>query len=206
MEVAGLVFGAVVLVKPICSSIDDILKTYSEFGKDAERLRLRFVVSRTRLDSMERVLFDENKFSPVMPGRLIDHLPEKTCDDMLALLRQLYGLLVEYAAVRVQYKIERQQEAADKVDVGSLADMSPEDRIKCLTLDKKRTEASQQKAVGWARKMMWAAFDKTSTEKLVSEFEAWTQRTQTLLEAAWWPLSFFQTLERLQKLEGDKDA
>ncbi|KAH6869674.1 hypothetical protein B0T10DRAFT_361787, partial [Thelonectria olida] len=60
--------------------------------------------------------------------------------------------------------------------------------------------------VGWMRKMMWVAFDKTSTEKLVSEFEAWTQRTQTLLEAAWWPLSFFQTLERLQKLEEDKDA
>jgi hypothetical protein len=203
MEVAGLVFGAVVLVKPICTSIDDILKNYSGFGKDAERLRLRFVVSRTRLDSMERVLFDENKFSPVMAGRLIDHLPERTCQDMLALLRQLYGLLMEYAAVRVQYKMEQQ---GAEVDIDSLADLSPGDRIKRLTLDQKKTDAAQQKAVGWARKMMWAAFDKTSTEKLVSEFEAWAQRTQTLLEAACWPLSFFQTLERLQRLEEDNDA
>ncbi|KAJ5150826.1 uncharacterized protein N7482_010078 [Penicillium canariense] len=203
MEAAGIVFGAVVLVKPICTTIDDILKNYSGFGKDAERLRLRFVVSRTRLDSMERVLFDENKFSPAIKGRLIDHLPGKICDDMLALLRQLYGLLMEYAAVRTQYKMEQQE---TKVDVNSLADLSPEDRIKLLALDKKRTDASHQKSVGWARKMMWVAFDKASTEKLVSEFEAWAQRTQTLLEAAWWPLSSFQTLERLQKLEEDNDA
>ncbi|KAF9776677.1 hypothetical protein IL306_005119, partial [Fusarium sp. DS 682] len=203
MEVAGLILGAVGLVKPICTTIDGILENYSGFGKDAERLRLRFIVSRARLDSMERVLFDENKFSPAVDGRLIDHLPERICDDMLALLRQLYGLLMEYAAVRVQYKME-QQEAA--VDVNSLVNLSPEDRIKLLALDKKRTDASQQKAVSWARKMMWVAFDKTSTEKLVSEFELWTQRTQTLLESVWWPLPFFQTLGRLQKLEEDEDA
>ncbi|RGP71271.1 kinase-like pk-like [Fusarium longipes] len=203
MEVAGLVLGAVGLVKPICTTIDGILENYSGFGKDAERLRLRFIVSRARLDSMERVLFDKNKFSPAVDGRLIDHLPERICDDMLALLRQLYGLLMEYAAVRVQYKME-QQEAA--VDVDSLVDLSPEDRIKLLALDKKRTDASQQKAVSWARKIMWVAFDKTSTEKLVSEFELWTQRTQTLLESVWWPLPFFQTLGRLQKLEEDEDA
>ncbi|KAF4332072.1 kinase-like (PK-like) [Fusarium beomiforme] len=203
MEVAGLIFGAVVLVKPICTTIDEILENYSGFGKDAERLRLRFVVSRTRLDSMERVLFDDNKFAPAIPGRLIDHLPEKICDDMLALLRQLYGLLMEYAAVRAQYKIE-QQEAT--VDVDSLSSLSPEDRIKLLALDKKKTDASQQKAIGWARKMMWVIFDKTSTEKLVSEFEVWAQRTQTLLEAVWWPLSCFQSLGRLQKLEEDEDA
>lgn len=152
---------------------------------------------------MERVLFEENKFSPAINGRLIDHLPEKVCDDMVGLLRQLYGLLMEYAAVRAQYKMEQQE---SKVDANSMADMSPEDRIKMLALDRKRTDSSQQKSVGWARKMMWVAFDKTSTEKLVSEFEAWAQRTQTLLEAVLCPLSFFQTLERLQKLEEDNDA
>lgn len=203
MEVAGLILGAVGLVKPICTTIDEILENYSGFGKDAERLRLRFVVSRTRLDSIERVLFDDNKFAPAIPGRLIDQVPEKICDDILALLRQLYGLLMEYAAVRAQYKIE-QQEAT--VDVDSLSGLSPEDRIKLLVLDKKKTDASQQKAIGWARKMMWVMFDKTSTENLVSEFEVWAQRTQTLLEAVWWPLSCFQTLGRLQKLEEDEDA
>ncbi len=203
MEAAGLVFGAVALVKPICATIDETLKSYSGFGKDAERLRLRFAVSRTRLNSMERVLFDENKFSPAMAGRLIDHLPKNICDDMLALLRQLYGLLVEYAAVRAQFKMDEQEA---RVDIHGLADMSPEDRLNLLALDRKRTDASQQKAVGWARKLIWVAFDKSSTEKLVVEFEAWTQRTQTLLEAAWWPLSFFQTLARLQKLEEDGDA
>ncbi|KAL0767360.1 hypothetical protein CaCOL14_010210 [Colletotrichum acutatum] len=203
MEAAGLVLGAVALIKPICSTIDNTLTNYSNFGKDADRLRLRFSIQRTRLGSMERVLFEDSKFAPAMPGCLIEHLPKTVCDDILGLLRELYGLLMEYAAVRGQYKV---QDRAESLELGDLASMSEEDRVKSLSSSKKDSAIAQQKSVGWAKKMLWVAFDKSSTEKLVSEFEAWTERIQNLLEAAWWPSTFFETLERLQKLEKDVDA
>ncbi|KAF4777592.1 hypothetical protein HER10_EVM0004241 [Colletotrichum scovillei] len=203
MEAAGLVLGAVALIKPICSTIDNTLTNYSNFGKDADRLRLRFSIQRTRLGSMERVLFEDSKFAPAMPGCLIEHLPKTVCDDILGLLRELYGLLMEYAAVRGQYKV---QDRAESLELGDLASMSEEDRVKSLSSSKKESAIAQQKSVGWAKKMLWVAFDKSSTEKLVSEFEAWTERIQNLLEAAWWPSTFFETLERLQKLEKDVDA
>ncbi|KAL1874769.1 hypothetical protein VTK73DRAFT_188 [Phialemonium thermophilum] len=206
MEVAGLVLGAVALVQPICKTVHDTLESYQGFGKDAERLRLRFAVQQARLESFERLLFDKDKFAPVMPGRLIDHLPEKTCSDVLALLRQLYGMLLEYAAVRAQYKMQDRSDGTNGGGAGNLFDGDVADRAAMLVREGKRADAAQQRSVGWVRKAFWVAFDKSSTEKLVREFEAWADRTRVLLEAAWWPLSFFETVERMRRLETDRDA
>lgn len=209
MDVAGLVLGAVVLIKPVCEAIHDTLANYRGFGHDAERLRLRFAVQRARLESLERVLFDDSKFRPAMPGRLIDHLPRRMCDDMLGLLRQLYELLLEYAAVRAQYfagNDAKDDPPKEEAVWPELANLDPADRMKALVLEGKKSDTARQKAAGWARKVMWVAMDRSSTERLVDEFERWTGQAQALLEAAWWPLSFFETIERMRTLEADDDA
>jgi hypothetical protein len=206
MEVTGLVLGTVVLVKPLCATINDTWSTYKSFGKDSERLRTRFAVQQHLLESFERVLFEENKFVPYMPGRLIDHLPPKVCNNLLALLRQLYDMLFEYVAVRAQYKIEDSRVNKDDATAESASNLTAEERMKALILEGKKTDAAGQKAVSWARKMLWVFIDKNSTEKLVGEFEAWTGRMKAFLETAWWPLPFFETVARMQKLEEDGDA
>jgi hypothetical protein len=206
MEVAGLVLGAVVLVKPLCTTINETWSVYKSFGKDAERLRTRFAVQQHLLESFERVLFEENKFLPYMPGRLIDHLPPKVCSDLLSLLRQLYDLLFEYVAVRAQYKIEDSQINKDEIPAEISRNLTTEERMRTLMQEGKKADAVGQKAVSWARKMRWVFVAKNSTENLVSEFEAWAGRMKALLETAWWPLPFFETVTRMQKLEEDGDA
>lgn len=206
MDVAGLVLGAVVLVKPLCTTINETWSTYKSFGKDAQRLRTRFAVQRHLLESFERVLFEENKFVPYMPGRLINHLPPKVCNDLLALLRQLYDMLFEYVAVRTQYGIEDSRINKDDTIAESTSNLTIEERMKVLMLEGKKADVAGQKAASWARKMLWVFIDKNSTEKLVREFEAWTGRMKALLETAWWPLPFFETVTRMQKLEEDGDA
>lgn len=203
MEAAGLAIGTVAIIKPLCTTIHNTLANYKSFGRDAERLRLRFSVSQTRLDAFEHVLFDSEKF-PGMTHRLADHIPERTLDDVVGLFRQLYALLVEYAAVREQYRIENRVEQSSTV-ASTISGGVDAEVLRTLTLEKSRGDAVQQKAVGWARKALWVAFDKSSTEKLVSEFEAWTGRMQALLEAITWPMVFFQGLERIRKLENDAD-
>lgn len=101
--------------------------------------------------------------------------------------------------MRTQYKVQGG-------DLGHAAGGFDEERITALCLNGKAVDASQHKSVGWARKMIWVAFQRSSAEKLVGEFEAWTERVRLLLEAAWWPLSFFETLERIRSLETDEDA
>jgi hypothetical protein len=209
-EAAGLTLGAVVLIKPLCDTIYELWSTHRGFGKDAQRFRLRFAVQKSRLESFERVLFEDGKFLPAMPGRLIDHLPPKTSDNLLRLLGQLYDLLLEYVAVREQYKIHgdhgRNSDTESEENIASIAAMTPEERMKALTFDGQRSNVAQKKAVGWAKKIFWTIFDKSSTEKLVAEFEAWTERVKQLLEAAWWPLPFFETVARMRRLEEDADA
>lgn len=209
-EAAGLALGAVVLIKPLCDTIYELWSTHHGFGKDAERFRLRFEVQKSSLEAFERVLFEKDKFLPSMPGRLIDHLPTKTSEILLRLLGQLYDLLFEYVAVREQYKMTGDQGSRSDMEsqenIASIATMTPEDRMKALTLDNKKANATQKKAVGWAKKMLWTLLDKSSTEKLIAEFEAWTERVKQLLEAAWWPLPFFETVPRMHRLEQDADA
>lgn len=204
MEAAGLAVGAIALIKPICTTINETLTNYKSFGRDAERLRLRFSVSQTRLDAFEHVLFDLDKF-PGMRGRLADHMPKRTLDDVIGLLRQLYALMVEYAAAREQYRIQDRAGGDSSVAAALFLSGIDGEAFRELTQDKQRRDAAQQKKLGWARKVQWVAFDKSSTEKLVSEFEAWTGRMQALLEAAAWPMIFFQGLERIRKLENDAD-
>jgi hypothetical protein len=198
MDVAGLVLGVIVLIKPLCVTIHDAWSSQVNFGKDAERFRLRFSVQSARIDSFEKVLFEENKFMPSMPGRLIDHLPSNISKDMVDLLRQLYGLLFEYTSVKARYEFESRSKAAGMT--------TPEDRMNALVLEGDNADMVQQKSVGWARKMMWVMWDKRSTEKLVVEFEEWTDRMKALLEVVWWPLPYFETVAKMQKLEEDVDA
>jgi hypothetical protein len=202
-DVAGLVLGVIVLIKPLCITIHDAWTSHLNFGKDAERFRLRFSVQTARLDAFERVLFKENKFLPSMPGRLIDHLPPNVSEDLVDLLRQLYGLLFEYTSVKARYELENR---SDEARVSKVAGMTAADRVNALVADGERADMVQQKSIGWVRKMMWVVWDKRSTEKLVVEFEAWTDRMKALLEVAWWPLSYFETVAKLQKLEEDVDA
>src|ERR1700727_4024093 len=121
MEVAGLALGVIVLIKPLCVTIHDAWASNVGFGKDAERIRLRFSVQKARLDSFERVLFEEDKFLSSMPGRLIDHLPPNISEDLVDLLRQLYGLLFEYITVKARYEFENR---GDEGRVGRVAGMT----------------------------------------------------------------------------------
>ena len=204
--------GLMQLIQPICKNIHASLESYRGFGRDSERLRLRFAVQRARLESLERVLFDDGKFTPAMPGKVIDHLPRRTCEDLLGLFRQLYEVLAKYAALRAQYFSEQESDDDAQKDLLGPGDatLPPGETMgnlmKNLVIEGKKSDSARQKAAGWARKVMWVTMDRSSTEQFIDEFERWTGQAQALLEAAWWPLSFFETIERMRTLEKDDDV
>src|SRR6187402_3367426 len=105
MEVAGLAIGAIALIKPTAEAIYELWSDGKNFGGDAERFRLRFSVQVTRLQSFERVLFEDDKF-PLVQGRLFDYLPQNVGENFVDLLRQLYELLQQYYTMQKRYAIE----------------------------------------------------------------------------------------------------
>ncbi|KAF1828902.1 hypothetical protein BDW02DRAFT_511219 [Decorospora gaudefroyi] len=214
MDPISLALGAIVLIKPVCKSIHDTWQAYRLFGHGSERLRLRFSVQMSRVDSFERVLFETGKFDPPMAGRLVDHMPAQLCRDMAGLLWELYDLVQQYAAVQDRYALQADdQTSADLVaalkdmDVNNDFSRSGQDqRVKALMELAKRDGSARQNSTDWLRKVTWALRDKRSLEKLVQEFEQYTERLKTLVEVAWWPLPFFQSASAIAHVEKDGDA
>jgi len=214
MDPVSLALGAIVLVKPICKSIHETWEGYHLFGQGSERLRLRFSVQMSRVDSFERVLFEKSKFDPPMAGRLVDHLSAHICRDVAGLLWELYGLLQQYGSVKDKYGLQANDQISAEL-VAALRDMNvssassdhSSNQTVALLMDlAKRDGSARQKSTDWLRKTMWALKDKRSLEKLVQEFEQYTERLKTLIEVAWWPLPFFQSASAIVYVEKDRDA
>jgi len=200
MDVAGLALGVIVLIKPICESVYETWTSAQNFGQDSERLRLRFAVQKTRLESFERVLFEPEK---LVPGIFFDRLPAQIRQNVIELLRQLYGMLYDYVVLKKRWELEAKDQNAL---VNKSAQLSSEERMAALIVGGKARDAEHGKSVSWVKKTWWALWEKKNSEKLVLEFEAWTERVQVLLEVSWWPLPFFSTVNQLNKLEKDEDA
>jgi hypothetical protein len=202
MEVVGLAIGIITVIKPTAEAIAELWSDTSNYGGDAERFRVRFSVQMTRLNSFERVLFEPNKF-PLVQGRLFDQLPENVRETFVDLLRQLYELLQKYYIVQKRYSLDSRE---DKGWDEQIASMTEERRTTMLLGAGKAGDAKLAKGSSWVKKAMWVMSEKKSAEKLVTEFEGWTERVRSLLELAWWPLPFFSTVSQMEKLKEDKDA
>ncbi|PQE33835.1 Serine threonine kinase protein [Rutstroemia sp. NJR-2017a WRK4] len=201
MEVAGLAIGVLAIIKPTATAIGTLWSSTKNFGSDASAIRLRFSVQTTRLQSFERVLFDANKF-PLVKGRLFDHLPPELCENIVDLLRQLYEILQRYYAVQKRYTLEGNDTGA----VAGIAELGLEKMREAVLRTGRENDTVVRKGSSWTKKALWAMSDKKSAERLVTEFETWTERVKSLLETAWWPLPFFSTVSQMEKLEEDKDA
>ncbi|PQE17504.1 HET-s domain protein [Rutstroemia sp. NJR-2017a BBW] len=201
MEVAGLAIGVLAIIKPTATAIGTLWSSTKNFGSDASAIRLRFSVQTTRLQSFERVLFDANKF-PLVKGRLFDHLPPELCENIVDLLRQLYEILQRYYVVQKRYTLEGNDTGA----VAGIAELGLEKIREAVLRTGRENDTVVGKGSSWTKKALWAMSDKKSAERLVTEFETWTERVKSLLETAWWPLPFFSTVSQIEKLEEDKDA
>ncbi|KFY51055.1 hypothetical protein V496_08971 [Pseudogymnoascus sp. VKM F-4515 (FW-2607)] len=202
MEVAGLAIGVIAIIKPTAEAIATLWSDTKNFGGDAERFRLRFSVQITRLDAFERVLFEDNKF-PLVQGRLFDQLPENVCENFVDLLKQLYELLEKYYVVQKRYALNAGDESGL---VGGMGALDVDERRSVILGIGKAGDAKLSTSTSWRKKAAWVMSDKKSAEKLVTDFEGWTERVKSLLELAWWPLPFFSTVPQMEKLEEDKDA
>ncbi|KAH9207473.1 hypothetical protein DL95DRAFT_374293 [Leptodontidium sp. 2 PMI_412] len=210
MEAAGLALAVIAIIKPTAAAIAEIWSSTKNFGSDASKFHLRFSVQITRLNSFERVLFEPGKF-PLVKGMLFEHLPVDVGEGLLGLLRALYEILQAYLVMQRRYSLsalggEGREKLGEESLIRGLEGMSVEERRAGIVSAGKAGDAKFSKGTSWTKKSLWVMNDKKSAEKLVSEFEAWTERVKSLLELAWWPLLFFSTVSQMEKLEEDKDA
>jgi hypothetical protein len=196
-EAVGLLLGAIVLVKPVVTTIHTICSDASNYGADASALFLRFTVCSTRLSSLERILLDVGKF-PSVPGRLFDQFPPNLQQLIIQMLQRLYGQLYSFASTKERY-------GNGKEETWDPAIISEGDLAALVGLGQAEDRA-MAKGTSRRRKAMWVLVDKKSTEKMVVTFEEWTERFRLLIESAWWPLPTFSLPSQLEGLKLDKDT
>jgi hypothetical protein len=142
---------------------------------------------------------------------LFEQLPVDVGENFVGLLRALYEVLQAYYVVQRRYALDGSGEGGkDSLGRMGLVDgfegMTVEERRAGIVSAGKSGDAKFSKGTSWTKKALWVMNDRKSAEKLVIEFEAWTERVKSLLELAWWPLPFFSTVSQMKKLEEDIDA
>lgn len=205
MEPAGLALGAIVLIKPVCKTIHETWQGFRLYGHESEKLRLRFSVQTSRIESFEKVLFERGKFKPPVPGRLIDSLPDHVCHGLAGLLCELYGLMQDYVARDRRYVLQNPPSDELVAALGDAGATSQENVAMLLALGRKGA-GERQKSTDFLSKVTWVLKDKRAIEKLVVECEQYTERLGSLVELAFWPLPLFRSLSAIASLEGDADA
>ena len=205
MDPASLALGAVILIKPICKSIIETSANYHHYGQDSERIKRRFSVQVLRINSFQNILFKKFQLNSSTVRRIIDRLPSEVCENIAWLLWDLYSFSQKYAATMERHTLDAKIETEL---VNALRDISrpPEENCKAIMDLAQGKIVAKQNSTGWLRKATWAVKDKRSLEELVEVFEQYTERLKTLLELAWWPLPFFQSMGGIGLMEVDNDA
>ncbi|KAF2470807.1 uncharacterized protein BDR25DRAFT_287024 [Lindgomyces ingoldianus] len=210
---AGLVLAAIALIEPTIKLINgtlDFIQDTNNFGKDAYDLGLKMSQQKSRYDSLQKVLFEDNKF-PFINGKPFAHLPEEKQRILLAMLREIPQLLFEYYVTEVSYNLKPSRE--------ELSDSRNEEQGLPTILTSKELETIFEKGsesevfsgvlypkTGKLQKMWWSVRGKKRAVKLVAQFQDWLKRIRETLEDCWWPLPFFDKSSNLQVVEDDVDA
>ncbi|KAL2059780.1 hypothetical protein VTL71DRAFT_10164 [Oculimacula yallundae] len=208
MEAAGLALAVFAIIKPTAHAISTVISSTKNFGPDASNLHSRFSLQTLRLNSYERFLFEPNKF-PLVKGMLFEQLPEDVRETFLGLLRALYEVLEAWVVVQRKYGLDgtgvKEGVEGDGL-MNALEGLSVDESRGEIVKAGKASDSKFSKGTLWTRKATWVMNDKRSAEKLVTEFEAWTDRVKSLVDLACWPLPFFATVSQMERLEEDKDA
>lgn len=163
---------------------------------DIKNLRIYRSAQQDYLESLERLLFDADKFDFVH-GRIWDHVPAPVQEDVIEILHQVYALLDDSFAIRKRYRLDRPQLLYTRQSLLAEGNLP-------RPIIVGRDGEADAVCSGTARRLQWVAWDKNKAHQMVKEVEMWTRQVEGLVESVWWPL--FATSAQLLRLEEDGDA
>lgn len=189
-------FGVGGLIAFVQHHWDSGLQLFFPAALDIRDLRIRRSAQQDYLESLERLLFDADKFDFVH-GRIWDHVPTPVQEDVIEMLRQVYALVDDTLAIRKRYRLDRPQLPYTRQSLLAEGNLPRPVRVS-------RDGEADAARSGTARRLQWAAWDGTTAHRMVNGVEMWIRQVEGLVEAVWW--SLFATSAQLLRLEEDGDA
>ncbi|KAJ9413177.1 hypothetical protein QL093DRAFT_1119146 [Fusarium oxysporum] len=188
-----------------------IISDARNYGKDARTLGLKFQQLTHRYDSLQKILFQVDKFAFLHGRNLFSQLPEETCKVIRQLFLELLQVLYVHFAIEQQY-VETAEESPTKVKKERSTHLgltSDEERLVFanFNIDNHGLPASHRpSSLLSLSSWRWALHGKKRAARVNSEFEDWLKRTRETLEDFWWPLPFLNNIPNLDALTSDADA
>jgi hypothetical protein len=188
-----------------------IISDARNYGKDAATLGLKFQQLTHRYDSLQKILFQVDKFAFLRGRNLFSQLPEETCRIIRQLFLELLQVLYVHFALEQQY-VKTAEESPKKVkkeETTYLGLTSDEERLIFTSFDINNQGVSaphRSSSLLSLSSWRWALHGKKRAVRINSEFEDWLKRTREILEDFWWPLPFLNNISNLDALTSDADA
>lgn len=205
MDIAGLSFAVLDQLLKLLDYIGTKLEESKEFGKDAQKLRIRMDDEQNRLQSFQKLLFDK-PFGPKNEC-IFNSFRDQIQHNILEMLRQLRQEIWQYIPIQIRYQI-----------VGSLPmDLLHPSQTSNTILTREFThtgiEEKAQNSIHILQKVSWVGWDKKRAEKILQEVVDWNNRIKANLELSLLELqiqlSTRQTLDTgniFERLNADHDA
>lgn len=219
MDPASLALASIVLIKPLCTTINTTLANYSHYARDAESLRRRFSIQCARLESFESLLYIEDR---LVPGRLIDKLSGSSQSALLGLVEELRSAFQSYAALKMHRELSSSDSNGSNAGLtGGITDQDMSHHsddaglsttlniVPVLTRSQTLSDplaVTKLKLVSTSRRIRWSIGRRDTAEGIVADFENWTDRVRALLEPDIWAVPICSTPEQLRDLRRDEDA
>lgn len=206
-EAAGLVLSAVSifpLVFDLSGKVRNFFLDYKCFGRQAEKLRLRFSVEERRLNSFHAILFQPGMFPFIDASTcLAEKLPVDALQEIIEMLCQLERLLSEFVIIKKFFQAPQLPEQTVTTAQGPTEPEAVTNLNSLMSPKNELLEAEKilSRSISWRQKTLWAMYDKKKAESFISEFEEWNMRIRRLFEDTWWPLSIFGKAENLRFLQ-----
>ncbi|KAF7558233.1 hypothetical protein G7Z17_g98 [Cylindrodendrum hubeiense] len=188
-----------------------IISNARHYDKDAEALGLKFQQLTHRYNSLQKVLFQTDKFTFLHGKSLFSQLPKDTCKIIHQLFVELLQVLYVHFALEQQYVKTAEQSPTNAKREGEthLGLTCDEERLIFANFDvddqdlpAPQRPSSLLSLASWR----WALRGKKKAARINSEFEDWLNRTKETLEDFWWPLPFLNHVPNLDALKSDADA
>lgn len=200
--------GLVPLTIKLIGFLKTLIGDVRHSGSDSQRLGQKFEKLSLRYVSIQKVLFDDQKFTFVR-GNVYDNLPHERQQIILRLLKELPRLLYNYYLIENSRRIHLSSDNlafSQNPTLSAAAILTPEEHRLLFAHDDWVPEGSESSTLLSIKNFWWAARTKNRVEKLVRDYEDWLKEIQQAIEESWWPLTFFDNFVNVKALEEDGDC
>lgn len=188
-------------------SCADWVKRFGTFGEDSTAFQIRFNHEYRKLEALQHVLVDPEKFKLEQP--LFELMGPGRQHDLRVVLLYILRLLESFKILASKHGAAERQDKEQSAEQTEASDLSETALAEALPDLIERERFIQTKST-WIKKAIWASTGKKKAERILVEIHGWLKLVQNEIDQFFWTFKIPETTnkgiaDRLKSLAADAD-